>query len=274
MDIRILSGAAFSVALAFCPALAQSSDTSIPFADGKFTITENADMEKVLSFEGQEITRGYYLEHSQTVEINGVNVALFEVGPGGNACGPRTVLVWKPEYQELQSAVAGDDCGSPSPSFSETEIYFVPYLMPGTTSPVQVWTVEDGLQIAGNMSYVPQPGTTWDQLHAIDLAYPVEAFDNEEVYTEAAKLLGDKLPDVAMGLAVSDGFQQLDSGIVYSYGCVPHACGSLDGFIAVDQANKKLYFAQQNGKGGVDTWPALNEWPTDVHDAMQKSIGG
>jgi len=275
MDFRILSSAALAVAMAFSPANAQEEASGpIPFADGSFTITENAEMEKILSFEGQEIARGYFLAYNRTVKIGEEDVALFEVGPGGNACGAQTVIAWKPEGEDLQTAAAGDDCGSPSPSVSETSIYFVPYLLPGTSSPVQVWTPDAGLKIAGTLSYTPQPGTTWETLDIADLNYLVDAFENEDVLAAATSLLGDKLAEVVAGLSVSDGFHTLDSGIMHGYGCVPHACGASDSFIAIDKAGKKLYFAQQDGKGGQDTWPALDQWPADVRETMLKSIGG
>lgn len=275
MDFRTLGSALFAVALIASAENAQANDeASIPFADGKFTITENADMERVLSFEGQEIARGYYLEYSRTVEISGMDVALFEVGPGGNACGAQTILAWKPEGEDLQTAAAGDDCGSPAPSISETSIYFVPYLLPGTTAPVQVWTSDEGLRLAGTLSYAAQPGTTWDDLEIADLPYLVDAFANEEVLAAATSLLGDRLADVATGLTVSDGFHELGSGIAYGYGCVPHACGSSDAFMAIDKAGRKLYFAQQDGKGGQDAWPGLDQWPAEVREEMLKTIGG
>lgn len=275
MDFRILGNAVFAAALTASAALAQADgERPIPFAGGKFTITENADMERVLTFDGREIARGYHLEYSRTVDISGMEVALFEVGPGGNACGSRTVLVWKPEDGDLKTAAAGDDCGSPSPAIAETAIYFVPYLLPGASAPVQVWTTDEGLKVAGTLTYAAQPGTTWDDLNIAELPYLVDAFSNEDILAAASSLLGDRLADVATGLTVSDGFHELGSGIAYGYGCVPHACGSLDAFMAIDKANRKLYFAQQNGNGGQDAWPALDQWPADIRDEMFKAIGG
>ena len=275
MDFRTLSSAFFALALTISSAQAQEDgDGPIPFADGNFTITENDDMEKLLSFDGQEIARGYYLAYNRTVKIGETDVALFEVGPGGNACGPQTLIAWKPEGEGLKTAAAGDDCGSPPPSVSDTSIYFVPYLLPGTSAPVQVWTLDEGLKIAGTLNYAPQPGTSWEDLDIAELTYLVDAFSNEEVLADATALLGDKLTDVVTGLSVSDGFHTLDSGIAYGYGCVPHACGASDSFIAIDKAGRKLYFAQQDGNGGQDTWPAVADWPADIREAMLEAIGG
>lgn len=226
-----------------------------------------------MSFEGQEIARGYYLGYNRTVKVNGTDVALFEVGPGGNACGAQTLIIWKPEGEGLKTAAAGDDCGSPAPSVSDSSIYFVPYLLPGSSAPVQVWTPDEGLKLAGVMSYAPQPGTDWESLDISKMTHLVDLFSNEAVLSDATALLGDKLYEVVTGLSVSDGFHTLSSGVAYGSGCVPHACSLSDSFVAIDKAGSKLYLAQQDGKGGQDAWPALDTWPTEIKDAMLKAIG-
>lgn len=273
MPFRTLINAVFALTLtASCLHAQEEGSYPIPFGDGHFTIVENADMEKLLSFDGQELTSGYYLSYSQTVNVGGTDVALFEVGPGGNACGSQTFLVWKSDGEALRSVAAGDDCGSPSPSISDSSIYFVPYLLPGTTAPVQVWTPEDGLKIAGTLAFAPQPGSDWANLDITGLSHVVEAFSNEAILSEATALLGDRLTEVVTGLSVSDGFHILESGIVYGYGCVPHACSLSDSFLAIDQSGRKLYLAQQDGKGGQDTWPDLAGWPADVRETMLKTL--
>ncbi len=76
-------------------------------------------------------------------------------------------------------------------------------------------------------------------------------------------------------LLVGGGTEKTASGIVYASGCVPHACGVSDGFMAIDAAAKKLYFAQQKdeqGASGADAWPDLKEWPAELRDAMEKAL--
>ena len=70
---------------------------SYPFAGGTLTITETEDFDKVLAFDGKELTRNYVVNYDKTVEVGGQQVALFDVGDGGNQCGTATVIVWKPE---------------------------------------------------------------------------------------------------------------------------------------------------------------------------------
>lgn len=254
------------------PLLAQDdTDGPVPFAGGELTITENADMEKILAFNGKELLRNYMLFYDGTVEVQDMPVALFQAGEGGNACGPQTVIVWKPEGGEVQSVLAGDDCGSPPPAVTDDSIYFVPYLLPGTTSDVQVWSPDEGLRVAGSMRFVPQPDTGWTDLEPESIDHIIDAFDNGGIYTAATGLLGDDMDDVVSSLVVGSEPERLPSGVFYATGCVPHACGVSDGFMAVDPKAQKLYFAQQTD-AEPKTWPDLSGWPANIRDAMEKGL--
>ena len=86
-------------------------------------------------------------------------------------------------------------------------------------------------------------------------------------------LLGDAITDFATGLLVGGGTELTPSGIFYSSGCVPHACGGADAFMAVDPQNTS------------STWPSRARirrcwrgrrsmtWPADVKSAMQAALG-
>lgn len=100
----------------------------------------------------------------------------------------------------------------------------------------------------------------------------IDAFHNEAVYKAAEKLLGDKMSDVATSLLVGGGTEKTPSGAFYATGCVPHACGGSDGFMAVDANNKALYFAQQSDKPEPNAWPPLTEWPNEMKDALKKAF--
>ena len=93
--------------------------------------------------------------------------------------------MWKPENGEIQSAAAGDDCGSPPAAITDQSIYFVPYLLPGASKPAQIWTPTAGCRSHGTLSFTPQPGTGWDDLDPAKLYNIVDAFDNEAVYEAA-----------------------------------------------------------------------------------------
>ena len=227
----------------------------------------------MLAFDGNELAGGYVLYYDRTVEVGGRNVALFQTGDGGNQCGTATVIVWKPEDGAVKSVTAGDDCGSPAPASTGSSIYFVPFLLPGASKPVQEWTPNDGLTIAGTMSYTPEPGTDWKDLDPAKLYNIVDAFKNEAVYAAGQELLGDAITDFATGLLVGGGTESTPSGIFYSSGCVPHACGGADAFMAVDAKNKALYLAQQSEDPPLLAWPALDAWPADVKSAMQAALG-
>lgn len=258
--------------IGFVPASAQdAAEEPISFAGGTFTITETDSLEKVLAHDGRELARDYVLYFDRLAEVGGTEIALFEVGPGGNLCGPSTLIVWRGEGEELQTARAGDDCGSPPPASTGGALYFVPHPLPGESMPLQVWTPQDGLSVMGSLTFSPEPDTSWTDIDTAGLDYMLELFSNEAVYESASRRLGGALTDVASGLIVSDGVHTLSSGVLYGSGCVPHACGAANAFMAVDRDGRELYFAQQDGEGGVKTWPA-DEWPADIEHAMTNAL--
>jgi hypothetical protein len=250
-------------------ALAQ--DAPVAFEGGEFTITETPEFEKVLAYDGEEIARDYVIFLDRIVNVGGTNVALFDVGEGGNMCGPALVLAWKPTGEGLRHETVGEDeCGIPPAAVTDDRLYFVPYLMPGETAPVRSWSPEAGLSLTGEMAYAPEPETGWADVDAASLGHILEVFRNAAVYAAAQELLGDKLTEVATGLNVGGGTEALPSGTFWARGCVAHACGTSDAFMAVDAKGQKLYFAQQGGQ--PQAWPPLDRWPADVKAALRQAI--
>lgn len=261
-------------ALSAVPAAAQDqAPAPVPFAGGRLTITEESDGQKTLAFDGRELARNYYVAFDRAVEVGGVEVVLVEVGDGGNACGPITNIVWKPEGGEVEAVPAGDGCGSPPAAVTADAIYFVPYPMPGETLPVTRWSPQAGLRLAGEMAFAPQPGTGWRDVDGAGLDHILDVFSNAAVYEAAQRLLGDDLTEVTSGLIVGSQPQMLPSGAFYGNGCVPHACGVSDAFMAVDPARRKLYFAQQQENGGPRMWPEAARWPRELRTVMNETIG-
>src|SRR5690606_41180935 len=80
------------------------------------------------------------------------------------------------------------------------------------------------------------------------------------IYAAAQKLLGDELSSVVTSLVVS-GQPDLSGNLLSARGCVPHACGSADGFIVVDKAAKAIFIAQMGEDGVTRFWPDRARWP-------------
>ena len=266
---------AFLLAMPIGPASAQdqpAATESFPFEDGVITITENADFEKVLAFDGEELARNFYVSFDNTVEVAGVNVALVSIGDGGNMCGPYSLIIWKPEGEDLKTQAVGDeDCGAPSPAVTGDSIYYVPYLVPGASGTVQVWTPETGLGVAGSISYTPQPGTRWRDFDP-GIGHILDAMKNADIYAASKKLLGKRLTDVVDGLMVGSGPEPTSSRIYYAKGCVPHNCGGNDAFMGIDPAKQRLYFARQQDNKGIEAWPPVKSWPKDLRAAMEELL--
>lgn len=247
---------------------------SIPFEGGTFTITQNEDYEKVLTYDGKEIARNYMLFHDRMVKLGEVNVTLFSVGDGGNACGASTVIAWKPEGGALQDTVVGEDCdGAPPAAIGDSQIVFVPFLLPGETKPLLTWSPDQGLRTGGSLAFTPQPDTSWDTFDPAALGSMVDAFDNASIYEAGKALLGADFTEVITGLLTGGEAEKQPDGTVTGHGCVPHACGVSDTFMAVDAKGRKLYFARQNSDAGrPDSWPALTGWPEPLKAAMTQAI--
>jgi hypothetical protein len=258
-------------------AFAQSDEPqSIPFADGAFTITQKEEYgEKTLSFGDKELASAYVIYFDQIARLGDTEVALFDVGDGGNACGPAKVMVWKGGDGAIERAGIGeDDCGAPVTAAAGDSLYFVPWLTPGTSGVVKRWTPQEGFETAGELTYAPEAGTTWKDVDPARLGSMIDAFRNEAVYSRAREILGDRLEEVATSLLVSGAPEKTASGLIYGDGCIPHACGTYDGFMAIDAANEKLYLARQTDGRTPETWPAAANWPADLRETMEKALAG
>jgi hypothetical protein len=260
--------AALLLAAAPHGALAQET---IPYAGGAFTITEQDDATRVLAFDGKELARNYFVFFNGLHEIAGTEIALFEVGEGGNACGADTLIVWMVPERGIEAVQATEDCNAPAAAISSYAIYFVPTVLPGETQPVRYWSPDAGLKLAGTMAFSPQPGTGWNDVSAP--GHMMDVFENEAVYEASRALLGDELTEVVRGLSVGGEPKALAAGRFWSRGCVPHACGISDSFMAVDARAGKVYFAQQQDGAAPRSWPEAASWPPEIRAAMAGAIG-
>ncbi|AZO26901.1 hypothetical protein ABID26_007276 [Mesorhizobium shonense] len=251
------------------------SQAPIPFEGGQLTITQpEQDGEKVLSYDGKELASNYDVFFDRIVKIGDVNVALVDVGDGGNQCGPAKVIVWKPKDGEIQTiTVEQDECGAPPAAVSDNAIYFVPYLLPGDSKPALQWSPTTGLTTSGELTYSPEPGTDWKDVDPSKYDNIIDAFHNEAVYKAAEALLGKDMPDVATSLLVGGGTEKTASGAFYASGCVPHDCGGNDGFMAVDPVKHKVYFARRGDNPEPDAWPPVKNWPEDIKKALDEAQG-
>lgn len=241
------------------------------FADGRLVILETDDGEKVLSFNGAELARGWFLAFDREVQVAGQTVLLYGAGDGGNACGPDAVIVWKPEGAPVKAERFGD-CGAPAAASDGERLLFAPWPLPGETLDMTQWTPDAGFTLAGALSFRPQPETTWAGLAAKPLGHPMDFFANAELYAAAQALLGDDLSGVALALSVSSEPEKGDDGLLYARGCVPHACTVSDGFIAVDPAAKGVWLAQMQDEGAFKYWPDRSAWPAKVSAAFDKAF--
>ncbi|WP_027169167.1 hypothetical protein [Mesorhizobium sp. WSM3224] len=253
----------------------EEKQAPIPFEGGQFTIAQQEQYgEKVLAYDGKQLDSNYDVFFEKIVKVGDVNVALFDVGDGGNQCGPASLIAWKPQGGEIQTTtVEQDECGAPPVAISESAIYYVPYLLPGDSKPALQWSPTTGLTTSGELTYTPEPGTGWKDVDPSKYDNIIDAFHNEAVYKAGQALLGNDMPDMATSLLVGGGTEKTASGAFYATGCVPHDCGGNDGFMAVDPAKQKVYFARRGDNGEPQAWPPVKDWPADIKKAYDDAQG-
>ena len=149
----------------------------------------------------------------------------------------------------------------------------MPYLLPGDSKPALQWSPTEGLTTSGNLTYTPESGTDWKDVDPSKYDNIIDAFHNEAVYKAGQALLGNDMPDMATSLLVGGGTEKTASGAFYATGCVPHDCGGNDGFMAIDPAKQKVYFARRGDNGEPQAWPALKDWPDDIKKAYDDAQG-
>ena len=254
-------------------ALADEVIENVEFDGETITVTQTDDGEQVITIGERELGRNFFAGFDRVTEVGGVPVALFYLGDGGNACGPSTLIVWREDEDDIQSLDYSEGCSTPAPAISDNGIIFVPFLNPGESRPLKRWSVSEGISTMGVLDYSPETGTTWSDLSENPAGHPLDFFMNEEVYSQAASLLGDDLENFAKGLRVASEPQSLASGIIMATGCIPHNCGGGDAFIAVDTTSQSLYLAQQDGTGHK-YWPPLETWPAPALEALETYKNG
>lgn len=272
--MKILNRTVFATSVLALTAAASAQDgriESYDFEGGKITITEKDDGQKEVAFNGTLLASNYSVFFDQIAEVGGQKVALISVGDGGNACSPGTLIVFN-NGTEVTGDYVGEDCASPSPAIANERIVFVPYLLPGETADVLSWSPDERIGLAGHMTYATDPDSRWDEFDAAGLGHMLDAFKNDDIYKAANALLGSNLTAFATSLSVGGGPETLPSGIVWSRGCVPHACSVSDGFMAIDPKSQTLYLAQQAESGAPLSWPKEETWPVDVREAMHAAL--
>lgn len=150
-----LAAAMLAAVMASSLAFAQDDRQGIDFAGGTLSVARD-DYERVLAFDGRELHRAYFIGFDRIVTVQDTDVAIFEAGNGGNACGAYPIMVWQREGGDIEAAITGEDCGAPSPAVANDRIYFVPYLRPGEETTMQAWTPDDGFQTAGTIAFAPR----------------------------------------------------------------------------------------------------------------------
>ncbi len=266
----------FLLVFAFCIPAAAQEDIPAPvkFGDGEISFARGEDDEIAVTFNGQEIYRNYVVMFDRLVKVADTEVALLLGGPGGNACGPATLIITQPEGEvDAKVDIVGEDCGAPPAAVSPGELLFVPYVVPGGKDKVQRWTPDAGLGVKGEISYLPLEGSNWDSLDPSKADHPYALLENADVYEAARALTGDKFGELVLLLGVAGPPQVIDKNHAAAPGCQAHACGAANGFLGLDLEKKQVFAATKYSDEDATLWPAdIASWPEPLKKAWEVSI--
>ncbi len=260
--------------LSFAAVAQEDIPEPVPFGDGEISFARGEDDEIAVTFNGQEIYRNYSVRFDRLVKVSETNVALVLGGPGGNACGPATLIITQPEGSvDAKVDIVGEECGAPSAAVSPDEILFVPYLVPGAKKKLQKWTPETGLTVAGEISYAPREGSSWENLVVSIADHPYALLENADVYLAAQSLTGDKFDELVLLLGVAGPPEIIEQRYVAAPGCQAHACGAANGFLGLDLEKSQVFAAMKYSDENSTTWPAdIASWPEPLKKAWEASI--
>lgn len=267
MRATLLASAAALLALSTLPLMAQEEPAEpVAFAGGTLTVTPTPDELKILSFNGQELLRNFFINFIETATVGGRPVAFFEAGEGGNACGPELVAIWIKEGETAARAdrLGDNGCSTGEPTIDPDTVRITPFVLPGETQAVRAWSPERGLYEDSTISFEPEEGSGWAQLDAAEIGHPMDLLANADIYAVAQTMLGSGLTEYARGLSVASEPEFIDERFIVGDGCVPHLCTVTDSFIAVDTKEHKLFVAQKADSKVAMVMPEKAQWPAEL----------
>lgn len=246
---------------------------AVPFAGGVFTFAIGEDEEIALSYAGQEVHRAPMIRFDRILTVGGVEAALFHAGDGGNGCGPQMLIFTLPkDAVDPVVDIAGEECGAPDPALTNDGLIFVPQVPPGGTALVERWTPKGGVTIAGELSFIPQPETGWEELDPAKITHPVELFNISEIYAALQELAGDRFVELADKLGTASPPALIDGKFLAAPGCQPSACASNQGFAGLDIESKAVFAAMRGEEGAETLWPSDKaKWPEALLKAWEAS---
>ncbi len=260
---------------AFATSAIAQEDIPLPLmlGGGEISFARGEDDEITVTYAGKEIYRNYYVSTQNIINVEGVDVALIAGGPGGNACGPATLIVTVPDGAvDAEIVTVGEECGSPIPAVNANEVLFVPNLVPGAKAVVQSWAPSTGLVSVGVLSYEPKAGSTWANFDFKTIDTPYAMLANADIYSATQTLLGPKFEELVLLLGVSGPPELVDGKYVVGLGCQAHACGGANGFLGVDLQAKAIYTATRYAEGGETFWPPdFKTWPPALQATYEAS---
>lgn len=142
-------------------------------------------------------------------------------------------------------------------------------LFPGFEAESWKWTVGDGFVQQASIPFVPDAGTTWNDIEEDSAIHLSTFLNNEAVYQAAAEMLGERAQHVlSLMTGPASGTWNADGAYVGSV-CRTHQCSAENGFLYLSPKNKQLYLAVKVKDEPVETFPASREaWSKNANSEL------
>jgi len=261
--------------LALPQAGAETIDQTMDFAGNTLEVVQTDDFDRVLKVNGNEVLRDFQIYMERTIPLGGREVLLVSAGPGGNACGSYPVVLIPANDGTLTVATPiGTECGQfGEMAATPTELIFFGHTRPGVSASIDRWSPTTGLEHIGRIEFEPHPNTGWSTFRPDGLSHPIYLFTNEDIFQAFETLAGPDLGALSTSLLVAAEPQLLDNRFLIGKGCTPHACGTADGFIAVDLEKQSVY-AATDATESRSIWPPVDQWPEPLRVKLEAWVRG
>jgi hypothetical protein len=257
--------AALSTALllAALPLAAQERPVPVKIGPAMLEIVDRAEAGHELRHDDRVLAKEYRIEPGPVVASGDAHVAVFDMWGGGNACvaWPLVVLVDAAGKVALDRRFETECTGFAYASQTDA-IVLVRRAFPFEDG--AVWQAAgNGVRFLGTLKFAPQPNSTWADLDKA-LDHPLSLFDVAPLDAAVRKLTGSSYAEFARALGVASPVEARGPYLIGS-GCLPHACGDTEGFLAIEREAKRIFLGLKT-RGRVRAWPALAAWPKPLRD--------
>ncbi|WP_158806907.1 hypothetical protein [Beijerinckia sp. L45] len=208
------------------------------------------------------------LRHS----IGGVPVAIVYADTSGASCMAGATLFIAGDARSVADAgmVENNSCWTTPKYYVQSADAGPEALLvqqdPGLGYSGDLWnfTPRTGLHKVADLTYAPEPGTTYQNLRAhVGQGKPIELFRNEAFSNDFDRLTGSAKPEILPAVGDADPNALIEGRFLIAEGFQPHNAGH-QALIVVDLSGRSVFVADYPGEGKIAVFPIVSLWPSPI----------